>query len=175
MRGVAKLVQLKASSPLGLICFDWHVLPCALGPAGVGATKHEGDGATPRGLWPSRGVLYRPDKVGRLRTSLPLKPLKPSDGWCDAAGDRNYNRCVELPYAASAESLWRQDSLYDIIVILGFNDRPRVSGKGSAIFMHIARPGYQPTAGCVALKRDDLLRLIENPWPIRWLDTRPPG
>jgi L,D-peptidoglycan transpeptidase YkuD (ErfK/YbiS/YcfS/YnhG family) len=85
--------------------------------------------------------------------------LRADDGWCDAAGDRNYNRRVRHPYPASAERLWRQDGLYDLVVVLGYNDRPRLQGRGSAIFVHIARPGYRPTAGCIALARADMLQL----------------
>jgi L,D-peptidoglycan transpeptidase YkuD (ErfK/YbiS/YcfS/YnhG family) len=105
-------------------------------------------------------VLYRPDRLPRPRTGLPLRPVHPEDGWCDAAGDRNYNRCVRHPYSASAEELWRGDGLYDVIVVLGYNLRPRVKGRGSAIFMHVARPGFQPTEGCIALRRPDLVRLL---------------
>jgi L,D-peptidoglycan transpeptidase YkuD (ErfK/YbiS/YcfS/YnhG family) len=89
-----------------------------------------------------------------------LRRLHPLDGWCDAAGDGNYNRCVRHPYSASAEALWRSDGLYDVIVVLGYNRRPRIKGRGSAIFMHVARPGFQPTEGCIALRRADLVRLL---------------
>jgi L,D-peptidoglycan transpeptidase YkuD (ErfK/YbiS/YcfS/YnhG family) len=93
-------------------------------------------------------------------TALPAKPLRPSDGWCDAPRDRNYNRKVTLPYPASHERLWRKDGLYDVIVVLDYNYSRRVSGRGSAIFMHVARRGFAPTEGCIALKRDHLLRLL---------------
>ena len=118
------------------------------------------DGATPRGRLAVRSVLYRADRICRPRASCRVRPLTSQDGWCDAPGDRNYNRHVRHPYPASAERLWRADGLYDIIVVLGYNDRPRVQGRGSAIFMHVARPDGAPTAGCVALPRAHLLRLI---------------
>lgn len=89
-----------------------------------------------------------------------MRPLKVDDGWCDAVGDRNYNRYVCHPYPASAERLWRDDALYDVIVVLDHNQRPRVQGAGSAIFMHVARPGYRPTEGCVALARHHLLLVL---------------
>jgi L,D-peptidoglycan transpeptidase YkuD (ErfK/YbiS/YcfS/YnhG family) len=98
----------------------------------------------------------------RPRTPLPARPLRPSDGWCDEPRDRNYNRFVRHPYPASAERLWRQDCLYDLIVILAHNFRPRLRGGGSAIFLHVASPGYSPTAGCVALQRNHLMALIER-------------
>jgi L,D-peptidoglycan transpeptidase YkuD (ErfK/YbiS/YcfS/YnhG family) len=108
------------------------------------------------------GVLYRADRVRRPLTSLPLRAIRSNDGWCDAPTDRNYNRPVRHPYPASAERLFRSDALYDIVVVLSHNARPRVCGGGSAIFMHVARPGYGPTEGCIALKREHLLRLIRH-------------
>ena len=136
--------------------------PCALGRTGCRVRKREGDGATPVGLWRLRVVLYRPDRVQRPRTHLPVQAIRPCDGWCDAPADRNYNRPVRHPYPASAERLWRTDGLYDIVVVLDYNDRPRVRGRGSAIFMHVAKPGYAPTEGCIALARPYLSRLLER-------------
>lgn len=98
----------------------------------------------------------------RPQTGLPVSPLHPSLGWCDAPGDANYNRIVRLPYAASHERLWRRDHLYDLIVILGYNDYPRAQGRGSAIFMHLARAGYSPTEGCVALSRRDMIHFLQT-------------
>ena len=117
---------------------------CALGPAGVvdAADKREGDGATPAGLWPLRRLLYRSDRLARPETALEARALRPDDGWCDAPSDRNYNRPVTWPYAASAEQLWRDDGVYDVIVVLGHNDAPVIAGAGSAIFLHIARADY---------------------------------
>ena len=92
---------------------------------------------------------------GRARR-LPARAIRPDDGWCDASADRNYNRPVRHPYSASAERLWRSDGLYDLVVVLAYNERPRVRGRGSAIFMHVARPGYAPTEGCIALARAHL-------------------
>lgn len=120
------------------------------------AMKREGDGATPLGRWPLREVFYRPDRVARPRTLLPARALRPGDGWCDTPFDANYNRNVRLPYGERTESMWREDHLYDIVVMLGYNDLPRVQGAGSAIFMHLAREEYAPTEGCVALARRDL-------------------
>jgi L,D-peptidoglycan transpeptidase YkuD (ErfK/YbiS/YcfS/YnhG family) len=107
-----------------------------------------------------RLVLYRSDRIFRPRTGLPIKVIRKSDGWCDAPADRNYNRAVRLPYPASNEHLHRADSVYDLIVVLSHNERPRVRGHGSAIFIHIARPGYTPTEGCIALSRRDLLHVL---------------
>ena len=135
---------------------------CALGPAGIRTDKREGDGATPAGIWPLRRVLWRPDRLARPATQLPVAPIRPEDGWCDDPGDPAYNRPVALPYAARAESLWRDDALYDVLVVLGHNDDPAVPGLGSAIFLHVARPNYLGTEGCIALALEDLLNVLEE-------------
>jgi len=141
---------------------DWGAggLRCVLGRGGVRGDKREGDGATPLGCWPLRRVLFRPDRLAAPRTILPVRALAPTDGWCDDPGDPAYNRPVALPFPASAETLWRADGLYDVIVVLGHNDDPPVPGAGSAIFLHVARPDWGPTQGCVALPRPDLLALL---------------
>lgn len=135
------------------------LFPCALGRGGIKAIKREGDGATPRGRYRLRYVLYRSD-LARPRTVLDTRAVRRTDGWCDSPSDRNYNRHVRLPYAASTERLWRDDRLYDVVVVIGYNDVPRVRHRGSAIFMHIARSGLRPTEGCVALSARDLRRLL---------------
>jgi len=122
--------------------------------------KREGDGKSPLGIWPIRRVLYRPDKSGPPDTRLPTKALERDDGWCDAPGDPAYNQPVKLPYPASAERLWRDDPVYDLVVVLGHNDDPPVAGLGSAIFLHLARDGYPGTEGCVALARADVEALL---------------
>ncbi len=112
------------------------------------------------GVWACVKVHYRPDRVRRPQTTLRAEPLRANLGWCDAPNDRNYNRKITLPYAASAESLWRDDGLYDVIVVLDYNRRPRSRGRGSAIFLHVASPSLSPTEGCIAMKREHLLRLL---------------
>lgn len=145
----------------GLASIAGLVFPCALGRSGRRAIKREGDGATPVGAFAVRRAFYRADRLLRPATRVPLVPLRPGDGWCDAVGDRNYNRKVEHPYPASAEHMWREDGLYDVVVVLDHNERPRVQGGGSAVFIHVARPGYRPTAGCIAFQRSHLLRLLK--------------
>ncbi len=146
----------------GILTLGDRKVPCALGPAGVisASEKHEGDGASPAGVWPIREVLYRPDRGAPPLTALRVRALSPDDGWCDAADDAAYNRAVRLPYPASTETLWRDDHIYDIIVILGHNDEPVVPGMGSAIFLHVCQPGCPPTQGCVAIGRPDLEELL---------------
>jgi L,D-peptidoglycan transpeptidase YkuD (ErfK/YbiS/YcfS/YnhG family) len=149
-------------SASGMLHWNDREYKCALGKGGVTEDKKEGDGATPIGCFPLREVMYRADKIGKPQTGLPLCELKKDDGWCDDVDDANYNRKVTLPYPASHESLWRDDDLYDIIVVVGYNDAPVEKGKGSAIFMHVARPTYSPTAGCIALAKDDLLEILKG-------------
>ncbi|PKP81359.1 MAG: hypothetical protein CVT79_11925 [Alphaproteobacteria bacterium HGW-Alphaproteobacteria-18] len=137
---------------------------CALGKGGVkpAAEKREGDGASPIGIWPVRRVWYRPDKGPPPETGLPALALRPGDGWCDAPGHPAYNRLVSLPFPASHERMWREDEVYNLVIELGYNDDPPVAGRGSAIFMHLARPGYVPTEGCVALAEKDLREVLRR-------------
>lgn len=144
----------------GMALWGGRRMRCALGQGGISPQKREGDGATPAGTWPMRRAFYRPDREVPPPTRLPLRPLDPADGWCDAPGDGAYNRLVRLPYPARAETLWRADALYDLLIVLGYNDAPVVSGLGSAIFLHLARAGFAPTEGCVALARADLLDVL---------------
>jgi L,D-peptidoglycan transpeptidase YkuD (ErfK/YbiS/YcfS/YnhG family) len=132
----------------------------ALGRSGIRALKREGDGGTPLGRLPIRKLLYRADRVTRPRTALPVRVIRDHDGWCEDPADRNYNHLVKLSPRSSVDRLRRTDHLYDLVLVLGYNDRPRVRGKGSAIFVHLARPGYTPTAGCIALSRRDLSALL---------------
>lgn len=138
---------------------------CAVGRSGVRREKREGDGATPVGAWMLRQVFYRADRVRLPALQLQTRALARGDGWCDAPSDANYNTHVQLPYPASAEALWRDDSLYDVIAVLGYNDAPVVPGLGSAIFLHVASSAYGPTAGCVALALQDLIEFLAQATP----------
>ncbi len=142
--------------PDGRLIWRGRPIRCALGQGGVRIDKVEGDGATPAGLLPLRRILYRADRVKPPRCALPVEPISPADGWCDDHADGEYNRFVHLPYDARHEELWRRDEVYDVIATLGWNDSPVAKGRGSAIFLHVARPDYAPTQGCVALSLPDL-------------------
>jgi L,D-peptidoglycan transpeptidase YkuD (ErfK/YbiS/YcfS/YnhG family) len=146
--------------PDGRLVLEGRTFRAALGRNGVRAAKQEGDGATPAGLLPLRRVLYRADRGAIPRAKLPREPIGAADGWCDDPAHPDYNRPVRLPHPASCEALWRRDSLYDIIGVLGWNDAPVERGRGSAIFLHVARPDYAPTLGCVALAADDLRAVL---------------
>ena len=138
---------------------------CTLGRGGVTTDKREGDGATPAGNYPLRQLLYRSDRLAPPTNALPTSPLRPRDGWCDDPGHSAYNRPVTLPLDASAESMWRDDHLYDLVVVLGYNDDPVVSGLGSAIFLHVASHENSPTEGCIALAKEDLLAVLADITP----------
>ena len=138
---------------------------CAIGRGGMVGDKREGDGATPAGAWPLRRVFYRPDRLAAPATALPLEPLRPELGWCDDPSDPAYNSLVQLPHPASHEQLWREDALYDVVAVMGYNDDPPRPGRGSAIFLHLARPDYGPTEGCVALALADLRTFLAQASP----------
>jgi len=138
------------------------VFRCALGRGGLTGNKVEGDGATPIGSWPMRRLLYRADRVGIPRTRLPLAAVTPEDGWSDDPGDPLYNVQVRLPHPWHHERLWRSDPLYDLVVVLGYNDAPVAAGAGSAVFLHVARPDFAPTEGCVALAQWDLEAILAD-------------
>jgi len=148
----------------GVLHAGGRTCPVALGRAGIVRGKREGDGASPAGCWPLRQVFYRADRLARPDCGLPVRAIGPRDGWSDDPADPDYNRPVTHPpsgqRALSAERMWRDDALYDVVIVVGHNDDPPVPGNGSAIFMHLARPGYLPTEGCVALAREDMLELV---------------
>ncbi|MGX7345367.1 L,D-transpeptidase family protein [Acetobacter pasteurianus] len=127
-----------------------------IGRNGITHHKHEGDLATPLGTFPLRQVFYRADRVIKPQAALPVIPLSPQDGWCDDPSSPSYNQHIQLPSSFSHETLWREDSVYDLIVVIGYNDSLAEPGKGSAIFMHLQRPNKTPTEGCVALTEADL-------------------
>ncbi|GLQ04961.1 L,D-transpeptidase family protein [Sneathiella chinensis] len=155
------MIEVKAlNSHKGVLRFLGREFDCALGKAGVTADKREGDHASPIGIYPLRSLYYRADRMERPVSALPTHVIGDQDGWCDDPAHSDYNRPVALPFSASHEVMKRDDDLYDLVVVLGHNDDPPVPGKGSCIFMHVAKEGYQGTEGCVALSKPDLLELL---------------
>ncbi len=140
-------------------------LPVALGRGGVKANKFEGDGATPRGSFRLKRLWWRAGRHPRPETLLPASRIRPDDGWCEDPGDRHYNQRIKVPPESKADRLARLDNLYDFIIELDHNTRPRIAGRGSAVFVHVARAGFAPTAGCVALRIDTLRRLLARLGP----------
>ena len=143
--------------PVGL---RGRVFRAAIGRGGVRRDKQEGDGATPAGVLPLRRVLYRADRVSAPECAVPVEPIAPTDSWCDDPTQTDYNRMIRLPHDGHYEELWRQDGMYDLIGVLGWNDAPVQRGRGSAIFLHVARSDYGPTEGCIALSSGDLRQVL---------------
>jgi L,D-peptidoglycan transpeptidase YkuD (ErfK/YbiS/YcfS/YnhG family) len=157
----------------GRLTWPGGATPAACGRGGVRADKREGDGASPAGRFPLLHGFYRADRLAPLPSGLALRPLRPTDGWVDDPADRNYNRLVSLPYAGHHETMWRGDGLYDLLVVIGYNTNPVVGGRGSAIFLHVARPDLAPTEGCIAIARDALAALLGLLGPGSTITIRP--
>jgi L,D-peptidoglycan transpeptidase YkuD (ErfK/YbiS/YcfS/YnhG family) len=138
------------------------VLPIALGRSGIKADKRESDGGTPRGRFRPRRLWWRADRLPRPRTLLPVRRIGRNDAWCEDPEDRRYNRPFQRAANQPGDRLRRDDALYDLIVEIDHNTRPRIAGRGSAVFIHVARPAFAPTAGCVALRSRDLQRLLSR-------------
>jgi L,D-peptidoglycan transpeptidase YkuD (ErfK/YbiS/YcfS/YnhG family) len=141
------------------------VVPVALGRAGIKADKREGDGATPRGRFRLVRLWWRPDRGPRPVTGLPTRRIDPTVAWCEDPRDRRYNRPFRRADGEAGDRLWRDDRLYDLIIEIDHNTRPRVAGRGSAVFIHVAREGFKPTAGCVALQAPRLRALLARLGP----------
>ena len=139
-----------------------RAIRAALGRASVKAAKREGDGATPAGRFRPIRLWWRADRLPRPRTLLPVRPIMSNQAWCEDPNDRRYNRPFRRSANEPGDRLQRADELYDLIVEIDHNTRPRVAGRGSAVFIHVARPGFGPTAGCIALTRGDLQRLLSR-------------
>jgi L,D-peptidoglycan transpeptidase YkuD (ErfK/YbiS/YcfS/YnhG family) len=135
-------------------------LPVVLGRSGIRANKREGDGGTPRGCFRLLRLWWRADRFPRPRTLLPAQRITPRLAWCENTADRRYNRPFIRSNAEPGDGLWRDDRLYDFIIEIDHNTRPRIAGRGSAVFMHVARPNRSPTEGCVALAASPLQRLL---------------
>lgn len=167
------LKMLRVRTAPGIRTRGWLIagplaFPVALGRGGILANKREGDGGTPRGTFRLRQLWWRADRDSRPVTRLPVRPIAPDDAWNENPADRRYNRAVKLARGSTADRLRREDHLYDFIIEIDHNTRPRTAGRGSAVFIHIARPDLAPTAGCIAMPKPRLRRLLEKMGP----DTR---
>ena len=135
---------------------------CALGKNGIRKKIKEGDGITPKGIYKIKTVYYRQDRIKKLSTSINSKKIKKNMGWCDDPKSDNYNQLINLPNNYNSEKLYRNDNIYDLIVVLDYNMNPTIKNKGSAIFIHIAKKNYTPTKGCIALSKIDLLKILNK-------------
>jgi L,D-peptidoglycan transpeptidase YkuD (ErfK/YbiS/YcfS/YnhG family) len=141
------------------------MIPVALGRGGILANKREGDGGTPRGTFQPRRLWWRADRHARPRTVLPVRSIGSRDAWCEDPADRHYNQPVRFAADQGGDRLRRDDHLYDFIIEIDHNTRPRVAGRGSAVFLHLARAQFVPTAGCVAMTRSAMLQLLQRLGP----------
>ena len=159
-------VRAMAGNPSrGWLIAGQRAIPVALGRGGIRANKREGDGATPRGSFRPLRLWWRADRWPRPRTPLPVRPIAQQDAWCEDPADRHYNRPVRLAAGQGGDRLRRDDHLYDFIIEIDHNVRPRVAGRGSAVFLHLARDNFGPTAGCVAMTRASMLWLLSRIGP----------
>ena len=142
-----------------------QAFPVALGRGGILANKREGDGATPRGVFRPLRLWWRADRLPRPATLLPVRRIAPDDAWCEDPADRRYNRPIRMAAGEPGDRLRRDDHLYDLIIEIDHNTRPRIAGRGSAVFIHLARPGLAPTAGCVAMPQARLRGLLKKIGP----------
>ena len=149
-----------ADTSLGWALLGAKLWRCTVGAGGVREDKVEGDAATPAGAFPLRRIYFRNDRLVLPKVRLPTRAINEHDGWCDDPRAPTYNRLVHVPNEWSHEKMWRDDGLYDLVVVVGYNDDPPEGEWGSAIFLHIAREDYSPTQGCVAFARNDLLELV---------------
>ena len=149
----------------GLINIKHRYFPCKIGKRGIGQKLCEGDGITPAGQWKMAYFLYRPDKINKPHSLLKGFPVTPQDSWCDMPKSRRYNQPLSFTPENSSEPLWRSDNLYDVIIVLDHNSCPSISGKGSAIFIHICEPQTQYTQGCIALNQANMLKLLRLSGP----------
>ena len=135
---------------------------CALGKAGIGKKKKEGDNITPKGLYKIVKIYYRKDRIKKVSSKFKLIKITKNIGWCDDPNSEKYNQIINLPTKYSYEKLYRKDNVYDLILVLNYNMSPVIKKKGSAIFIHVAKKNYQSTQGCIALKKNNLMKLISK-------------
>lgn len=142
-----------------------RTVPVALGRGGIKANKREGDGGTPRGTFRPRQLWWRADRHPRPRSFLPVRAIGQEDAWCEDPQSRHYNRSIRLDRERGGDRLKRDDHLYDFIVEIDHNSSPRIKGRGSAVFLHLARANFSPTAGCVSMTKSAMLRLLQRLGP----------
>jgi len=143
------------------LTFKNNKVKCVVGKKGIGKKQKEGDQITPKGIFKVKEILYRKDKVNELRSKIKKIPIKKNMGWCDDPLSKDYNKLIKYPFNYRSEKLYRSNNIYDIILVLDYNMRPIIKNKGSAIFIHIANHKFEPTRGCVAIKKKELKKIIK--------------
>jgi len=164
----ARMIWIRAAAGnprRGWMTAEGLVVPVALGRGGIRPNKREGDGGTPKGTFRPRQLWWRADRHPRPRTFLPVRAIQPEDAWCEDPGSRHYNQPTRRDRDCGGDRLRRNDHLYDFIIEIDHNSSPRIAGRGSAVFLHLARENFGPTAGCVAMTKPAMLRLLERLGP----------
>ena len=157
------------------LTFDNYKAKCAIGKRGIGNKKKEGDLITPKGIYKVKYVLYRKDRVKKIKTKLKKVIIRKNMGWCDDVRSRQYNKIIKLPSNYSYEKLYKKENIYDIILVLNYNMNPIIRNKGSAIFIHVSKRNYKKTEGCIALKKIHIIKLLKelkNNTKIRIVDQK---
>jgi L,D-peptidoglycan transpeptidase YkuD (ErfK/YbiS/YcfS/YnhG family) len=144
------------------IYFDKYKIKCAIGKRGITSKKKEGDNKTPKGIYLFKSLFYRKDRISKINSVLKKKIIKKNMGWCDDTDSQYYNKLIKFPFDCSAEKLWLRQNIYDLVVVINYNLKPVMKNKGSAIFLHIAKRNYDPTKGCIAIKKKDLILLVSK-------------
>jgi L,D-peptidoglycan transpeptidase YkuD (ErfK/YbiS/YcfS/YnhG family) len=145
----------------GLLKYKDLKFRCALGKAGIGKKKKEGDNITPKGNFKILKIYYRKDRLKKITSKFKIIKITRNMGWCDDPNSKKYNQLIKLPTSYSYERLYRKENIYDLIIVLNYNIKPTIKNKGSAIFIHVASKNFNKTAGCIALKKSDLRKLIK--------------
>jgi L,D-peptidoglycan transpeptidase YkuD (ErfK/YbiS/YcfS/YnhG family) len=135
---------------------------CALGKSGIGKKRKEGDNFTPKGTFKIVKIYYRDDRIKKIYSKIKVFKINNKMGWCDDSNSKKYNQLIKLPSKYTHEKMYRKDNVYDLVIVLNYNMSPIVKNKGSAIFIHVAKKNYKKTAGCIALKKNHLIRLIKD-------------
>ena len=162
------LIRIRAragNSRQGWLTASGLAIPVALGRGGILANKREGDGGTPKGAFHPRKLWWRADRHPRPRTFLPVHAIRMEDAWCEDPSDRHYNQPIRLEHDRAGDRLTRKDHLYDFIVEIDHNTTPRIAHRGSAVFLHLARENFGPTAGCVSMTQGAMLQLLRRLGP----------
>ena len=139
-----------------------YKIKCSIGKKGLTSLKREGDQRTPKGKFKFILLLYRKDRVNYFRSKIKKMIIKKNMGWCDDPKSKNYNKLIKFPFSYSAEKLYLQKNIYDLILVLNFNIKPIKKGLGSAIFLHISDRNFNPTKGCIAVKKKDFLKILKK-------------
>ena len=144
------------------LTYENYKVKCALGKRGIAYKRKEGDFVTPKGKYKIKYILYRKDRIKKIDTKIKKIAIKKNMGWCNDSKSKNYNRLIKLPSVYNFEKLFKNNNTYDILIVLDYNMNPTIKNKGSAIFIHVAKKNYKKTEGCIALKKNDLLKIIKK-------------